>query len=239
MVKRILAAVSAVLLSVSAVALSSCGKSDSQTKEPESGADVFDMYSELDIPKGALSEPETSITVKENPTATITMKDGGKITVELYYNKAPNTVANFISLANSGYYDGLTFHRVINNFMIQGGDPDGNGTGGPDYTIAGEFAYNGIANNVSHTRGTISMARSSGYDTAGSQFFICQADSKYLDGQYAAFGKVTSGMSVVDEIAQSETDSKDKPVSDIVIKSITVDTHGVEFSEPVTKSVKK
>ena len=234
MTKKIIALLSAVIL---IFAFASCSKSDANddTKEPESGENTFDIYSTIDGPKGSLSEPETKIAVKENPTATIKMEDGGKIVVELYYDKAPNTVENFIFLANSGFYDGLIFHRVIKNFMIQGGDPKGVGTGGPGYTIKGEFAYNGTANNLSHTRGTISMARSSGYDTAGSQFFICQADSTYLDGQYAAFGRVTSGMDVVDKIADAQKDANDKPIKDIVIKSITVDTHGIEFAEPVTK----
>jgi len=167
----------------------------------------------------------------DDPVATITMADGGVITVELYPAAAPNTVANFIELANSGYYDGLTFHRVISGFMIQGGDPDGDGTGGPGYAIAGEFSENGVDNGLTHTRGVISMARSStGYDTAGSQFFIMHADGTYLDGQYAAFGEVTSGMDVVDEIASVEVDGNNKPLTDVVFESIRVDTKGVEYT---------
>ncbi len=165
----------------------------------------------------------------DDPVATITMEDGGVITVELYPAAAPNTVANFVELANSGFYDGLTFHRVISGFMIQGGDPDGNGSGGPGYSIKGEFSANGVDNQLTHSRGVISMARANGYDTAGSQFFIMHADATSLDGQYAAFGEVTTGMDVVDSIASVETDASDKPVADVVIKSITVDTKGVEY----------
>ena len=149
MTKKIIALLSAVIL---IFAFASCSKSDANddTKEPESGENTFDIYSTIDVPKGSLSEPETKIAVKENPTATIKMEDGGKIGVELYYDKAPNTVENFIFLANSGFYDGLIFHRVIKNFMIQGGDPKGVGTGGPDYKIIGELAYNATANDLIH-----------------------------------------------------------------------------------------
>ena len=158
-----------------------------------------------------------------DPVATITMEDGSKIIVELYPDMAPNTVQNFIELANSGYYDGLIFHRVISGFMIQGGDPNGNGTGGPGYSIKGEFASNGYtANTLSHERGVISMAHSTAYDSAGSQFFIMHADAAYLDGEYAAFGKVVSGMEVVDEIASVNTNSSNKPLTEQVIKSIRV-----------------
>lgn len=178
-------------------------------------------------------EPETTYTTG-NPVATIKVEDFGTITVELYYDKAPNTVRNFISLANKGFYDGLIFHRVIENFMIQGGDPEGTGMGGPDYSIEGEFSYNGVENDLSHVRGVISMARSQAYDSAGSQFFICHADSTYLDGQYAAFGMVIDGMDVVDKIAAVDTNSNDKPYTDVVIESITVNTNGVTYDEPVT-----
>ena len=165
----------------------------------------------------------------DDPVATITMADGGVIRVRLYPAAAPNTVANFVELANSGFYDGLTFHRVISGFMIQGGDPDGVGTGGPGYSIAGEFSANGVENNLSHTRGVISMARSSAFDSAGSQFFIMHADGTYLDGQYAAFGEVIDGMDAVDAIAAVQTGANDKPVEDVVIQSITVETNGVEY----------
>ena len=166
----------------------------------------------------------------QNPVATITMADGGVITVELYPDVAPNTVANFVELANSGFYDGLIFHRVIPGFMIQGGCPLGIGTGGPGYSIKGEFSQNGFENNLSHQRGVISMARAMDPNSAGSQFFIMHADADYLDGQYAAFGKVLEGMDVVDAIATTRTGANDKPVEDQTIESITVDTKGVEYT---------
>ena len=152
----------------------------------------------------------------------IEMENGGIIKLELYPDKAPITVDNFVSLVNEGFYDGLIFHRVIKGFMIQGGDPEGTGFGGSEKKIKGEFASNGVANDLSHTRGVISMARSKQKDSASSQFFIVQEDSTYLDGDYAAFGKVTEGMDVVDEIASVETDRYDKPLEDVVIKSIRV-----------------
>ena len=168
-----------------------------------------------------------------NPIVTITMETGDVIRLELYPSVAPISVANFVDLANSGFYDGLIFHRVINGFMIQGGDPNGDGTGGPGFTIKGEFTSNGVKNDLSHTRGVISMARkSSGPNTAGSQFFIVQTDSTYLDGEYAAFGKVLDeeSMAVVDKIAATNTDANDKPLSEWRIKSITVDTQGYTYT---------
>ena len=164
------------------------------------------------------------------PVATIEMADGGVMVLELYPDVAPNTVANFIELANSGFYDGLIFHRVIAGFMIQGGDPTGTGMGGPGYTIRGEFAANGFQNDLSHERGVISMARSSMPDSAGSQFFIMHADADYLDGNYAAFGRVIEGIEVVDAIASVSTGAGDRPLEDQVIRSITVDTRGVEYA---------
>ena len=152
----------------------------------------------------------------------IEMENGGIIKLELYPEAAPITVENFVKLANDGFYNGLIFHRVIKDFMIQGGDPEGTGMGGAKDKIKGEFSVNGWNNPISHTRGVISMARSRAYDSASSQFFICHADSTYLDGQYAAFGKVTEGMEVVDEIAGVATDKNDRPREDVVIKSITV-----------------
>lgn len=152
----------------------------------------------------------------------IEMENGGIIKLELYPEAAPITVENFVSLAKEGFYDGLIFHRVIKDFMIQGGDPEGTGMGGADTKIKGEFSKNGWDNPISHKRGVISMARSRAFDSASSQFFICHADSTYLDGQYAAFGKVIEGMEVVDEIAAVETDKNDRPVEDVKIKSITV-----------------
>lgn len=171
----------------------------------------------------------------DNPVATIEMSDGSLIKIELYLEAAQNTVSNFIYLANKGFYDGLTFHRVIPNFMIQGGDPKGDGTGGPDYSIAGEFKANGFENGLKHTRGVISMARAQSYDSAGSQFFIMVADVSSLDGQYAAFGKVTEGMDVVDRIVGVERDSNDKPLKAVVMKKVTVDTKGKTYSEPAKK----
>ena len=179
------------------------------------------------------TETQEDTTVdKTHPIATITMKDGGAIVMELFPEVAPESVKNFISLANSGFYDGLIFHRVILGFMIQGGDPLGKGTGGPGYAIKGEFAANGVQNDISHVRGVLSMARSSAYDSAGSQFFIVQTDSTYLDGNYAAFGRVTSGMDVVDAIARTTTDSKDKPYKDQVMETVRVETWGVDYGEP-------
>ena len=165
-----------------------------------------------------------------NPIVTITMADGAVMTGELYPEKAPNTVNNFISLANKGYYDGLIFHRVIPGFMIQGGDPQGTGMGGPGYTIKGEFARNGFRqNNLRHSRGVLSMARSMMPNSAGSQFFIMHANAPHLDGDYAAFGKVTEGMDVVDAIAQTPTGFQDRPVQTQRIKSATVETFGETY----------
>ena len=164
------------------------------------------------------------------PVATIEMMNGGIITLQLDPDMAPNTAANFIELANSGFYDGLIFHRVIEGFMIQGGDPTGTGMGGPGYAIKGEFTENGFENKLSHTRGVISMARSMNPDSAGSQFFIMHQDGNFLDGQYAAFGIVTDGMDVVDAIAATQTDANDRPVEDQVIKSIRVETYGETYA---------
>ncbi|MCD8371988.1 MAG: peptidylprolyl isomerase [Clostridia bacterium] len=168
------------------------------------------------------------------PVVTIQMQNGKKIVAELYPDKAPETVNNFVNLANSGFYDGLTFHRVIKGFMIQGGDPAGNGTGGPGYCIKGEFAINGCKNNdIKHSRGVLSMARRGyPYDSAGSQFFIMHENASYLDGQYAAFGKVTEGMDVVDEIAAVRTGINDKPVTPQVMAKVTVETFGQKYPEP-------
>ena len=167
------------------------------------------------------------------PIVPITMDDGGVITLELYPNIAPETVNNFVSLVNKGFYDGLSFHRIIPGFMIQGGDPLGNGTGGPGYSIKGEFKSNGFRNDLRHERGVISMARAMDPNSAGSQFFIMHADAPHLDGSYAAFGKVIDGMGVVDSIASVRTNMfNDAPVTPVVIKSITVDTKGEEFKEP-------
>ena len=168
-----------------------------------------------------------------NPIVTITMEDGRIMRGELYPEKAPNTVNNFIALANSGFYDGLIFHRVIPGFMIQGGCPDGTGMGGPGYCIKGEFAANGVPNDLRHTRGVLSMARAQDMDSAGSQFFIMHKDAPHLDGQYAAFGMVIDGMDVVDEIvSQPRNMMTNKPKKPQVMKSVTVDTQGVTYPEP-------
>ena len=162
----------------------------------------------------------------------ITMENGGTIRIELDKTAAPITVENFEKLAAKGFYDGLTFHRVIPGFMIQGGCPQGTGMGGPGYTIQGEFASNGVANPIRHTRGVISMARAQAPNSAGSQFFIMHADGDFLDGQYAAFGKVTEGMDVVDRIASVKTNFSDKPKEDQRMKKVTVETFGVDYPEP-------
>ena len=160
------------------------------------------------------------------------MEDGGVIRAELYPEVAPNTVKNFISLAGKGYYDGLVFHRVIKGFMIQGGCPNGNGMGGPGYSIKGEFSQNGFQNDLKHTAGVLSMARSMMPNSAGSQFFIMHKDAPHLDGAYAAFGMVIDGMDVVNKIAETRTDYSDRPLKEQKIKSMTVDTFGEAYDEP-------
>ena len=168
----------------------------------------------------------------QNPVVTIEMEDGGIIKAELYPETAPQSAYNFISLVKQGYYDGLIFHRVINGFMIQGGDPTGTGMGGPGYCIKGEFMQNGVANDLKHTEGVLSMARAMHPDSAGSQFFIMHKDAPYLDGQYAAFGKVIEGMDVVDRIATCATDFNDRPRAEQKMAKVTVDTFGEEYPEP-------
>lgn len=167
-----------------------------------------------------------------NPVVTITMENGDVMKAELYPEVAPNTVNNFISLVKKGYYDGLIFHRVIRGFMIQGGCPQGTGMGGPGYSIKGEFSQNGFKNDLKHTEGVLSMARSMMPNSAGSQFFIMHKDAPHLDGAYAAFGKVTEGIDVVNKIAEERTDYSDRPLKTQKIKSMTVDTFGVEYPEP-------
>ncbi len=167
-----------------------------------------------------------------NPIVTIEMENGGVIRMELYPEIAPNSVNNFLSLVNTGYYNGLIFHRVIKGFMIQGGCPQGNGMGGPGYCIPGEFASNGFKNDLKHARGVISMARASDPNSAGSQFFLMHEDAPHLDGQYAAFGKVTQGMDIVDAIACVRTGMNDKPMSPQIMKKLTADMGGVEYPEP-------
>lgn len=187
-----------------------------------------DKNSIKEVDNSRIEEPS------ELPIATIKVKDFGTINLELYPHKAPNTVKNFIELANSKFYDGLIFHRVIQGFMNQGGCPNGIGTGNPGYSIDGEFSENGYKNNdLKHTAGVISMARSNDPDSAGSQFFIMADDAPHLDGKYAGFGKVTEGLEVVEAINKVETDNSDKPINDIIIEEVRVDTKGVEYSEPI------
>ena len=170
----------------------------------------------------------------KNPIVTITMNDGGVIRAELYPEIAPNTVNNFISLIRHNFYDGVIFHRVIPGFMIQGGDPDGTGMGGPGYSIRGEFSGNGFRNDLRHTKGVLSMARTMFPDSAGSQFFIMHADAPHLDGQYAAFGKVIEGLDVVDRIAETPTDPMAKPLTEQKMNTVTVETFGIDYPEPET-----
>ena len=168
----------------------------------------------------------------QNPIVTFTMENGDMIKAELYPETAPISVNNFISLIQKNFYDGLIFHRVIKGFMIQGGDPEGTGMGGPGYSIKGEFAYNGVKNDLKHTAGVLSMARSMMPNSAGSQFFIMHKDAPHLDGQYAAFGKVIEGMENVNKIAETATDYSDRPLQDQKIKTVTVETFGVDYPEP-------
>ncbi len=170
--------------------------------------------------------------MSKNPIVSFTMENGKSFKAELYPEIAPNTVNNFISLVNKGYYNGLTFHRVIYGFMIQGGCPNGTGTGGPGYNIKGEFSSNGFENNLKHTEGVLSMARSMMPDSAGSQFFVMHKAAPHLDGQYAAFGKVIEGMETVNEIAECDTDFADKPLDPQVMKVVTVETFGESYPEP-------
>ncbi len=169
---------------------------------------------------------------KKNPIVTFEMEDGGVFKAELYPEIAPNTVKNFISLINHGFYDGVIFHRVIPGFMIQGGDPEGTGMGGPNYAIKGEFTSNGFKNDLKHERGVLSMARTMMPNSAGSQFFVMHKDSPHLDGEYAAFGKVIEGMEEVDKIASQKTNYADKPKEDQVMEKVTVETFGQTFDEP-------
>ena len=168
----------------------------------------------------------------KNPLAKIEFEDGSVLEIELYPDEAPNTVNNFIDLANHGFYDGLIFHRVIPGFMIQGGDPKGNGTGGPGYGIKGEFGANDFNNDLNHSHGVISMARAQDPDSAGSQFFIMTADAPHLDNEYAAFGKTVNGIEIVNRIVQVEKDGQDKPIEPQVMKKVFVDTYGETYDEP-------
>ena len=207
------------LLTVLSLVLAGCGTAKKDGNTAEETEKQVDYASE----------------VKEKPVVTITMANDEKIVIELEPSVAPNTVANFVSLVEEGYYDGLIFHRVIPGFMIQGGDPDGNGSGGPEYTIEGEFSSNGFENNLKHERGVISMARTQDPNSAGSQFFIMVEAAPNLDGEYAAFGKVIEGMETVDAIVAVERDNKDKPLEDQQMKTVEVDTKGFDYPEPIVQ----
>jgi len=209
---------------MSSLVLVGCGNTTSSNKEDSDTS-------------AAKSESNDTDSTKKNeylPVATITVDGYGVIEAELYPELAPNTVDNFIDLANKGFYNNLKFHRIIKDFMIQGGDPKGDGTGGPGYSIEGEFTSNGFANSLKHTKGVLSMARLQDPNSAGSQFFIMTKDASHLDGEYAAFGKVISGLDVLEKIENVKT-SDDKPKEDVVIKSIIVDTKGVTYKEPNKK----
>ena len=206
-------AISAVL-SISIVGCSN-SKSNEKVKEDNTKKQTEEKFDEKDLPE-----------------VTIKVKDYGTMKGVLYPNKAPNTVNNFIALANSGFYDNLTFHRVIKDFMIQGGDPEGTGMGGPGYSIKGEFSSNGFDNDLKHTEGVLSMARARDKDSGGSQFFIMTKDSPHLDADYASFGKITEGLDVLHKIEDVKTDSNDKPLNEVKIESIKVDTKGKEYKEP-------
>ena len=237
MSKKLILAIS--VLCLAALVFSACGKGGDNKETQPAGAVGGGDSEEATGDTGAKKADTGSVdNGGNNPVVTIEMENGGVIKVELYPDIAPNTVKSFISLANSGFYDGTIFHRVIPDFMIQGGDPNGNGTGGPGYTIPGEFTANGFQNDLSHTRGVISMGRRgnqfSGFDTAGCQFFICVADCDWLDGQYASFGKVIEGIDMADAIVSVDRDGNNKPLEDQVMKSVTVDTFGVDYGEPET-----
>lgn len=219
---------------LSMLLLSACGTKQSedlenkvgQAQQDEQNTEVNNSNNDIIVKTGLNKEGNS------NPLVTIEMENGDRIYVELYPDIAPNTVNNYISLIEKGYFDGLSFHRVIPNFMIQGGDPLGNGTGGPGYTIKGEFNNNDFENQLTHERGVISMARSLHPDSAGSQFFILVAEAPHLDGDYAAFGKVLYGMEAVDTIVNVPRDRNDMPIESQIMKSISVDTFGVSYPEP-------
>ncbi|AWB43591.1 peptidylprolyl isomerase [Paenibacillus sp. CAA11] len=227
------------------VLVSGCGNNNTSSKNAQNNKSASEGSNQAKN-NSAVSDPSKAsdntsdaepVRSEKDPIVTIEMENGKTIKVELYPDVAPNTVNNFISLVKKGFYDGLTFHRVVPGFMIQGGDPDGNGGGGPGYSIPGEFTTNGFKNDLSHTRGVISMARAQDPNSAGSQFFIMVADADSLNGQYAAFGKVVEGMKTVDEIVSVPTNgelAKNPPV----MKKVTVDTKGTEYKEP-TKTESK
>lgn len=215
-----------VCLSLILFTLTGCGSTTQNNASTSNTADT-PTNSNTPAPKN-----DGTASDAKNPIVTITMVSGEEIKVELYPNVAPNTVKNYISLVQKGFYNGTTFHRVIPQFMIQGGDPQGNGSGGPGYSIKGEFTENGFQNPLKHDRGVISMARTNAPDSAGSQFFIMVATAPSLDNKYAAFGKVVSGIETVDKIVSTPKDSNDKPLQSQVIKTVTVDTFGVGYGDP-------
>lgn len=217
------------LISILLLSLSSCGPKKSVDN---SAADKETKSSNAASNNDSGKATAPINTSGKNPIATIEMEDGAKIKIELYPNIAPNTVKNFISLAQKRFYDGLVFHRVIPDFMIQGGDPEGTGEGGPGYSIKGEFKANRFTNDLKHERGVISMARTDEPDTAGSQFFIMVASAPHLDGYYAAFGKVIEGMDEVDKIVKVQRNENDRPLNPPKMKHVTVDTFGVKYDEP-------
>lgn len=220
------------ILICSMIFLSACGSQEEDAGTDESQTETEEQQAE--VPEEDVSLETYYEDVEENPTVTITMENGGEIVLELYPHTAPNTVANFISLVEDGFYDGTIFHRVIPGFMIQGGDPEGSGMGGPGYAIRGEFEANDFDNDLSHERGVVSMARSQDSNSAGSQFFIMVDDAPHLDGEYAAFGRVIEGMDIVDEIVIVDRDPSDKPFEDQVMETVTVDTKGYDYPEPET-----
>jgi peptidyl-prolyl cis-trans isomerase B (cyclophilin B) len=220
------------IVTCSIIALVGCGAKEDTTKT-DSTAKTEEVKQKEETPE-LVSVPQTEVvgSTEKLPIATITVKDYGTMEVELYPNIAPNTVNNFISLAKKGYYNGITFHRIIDKFMVQGGDPQGNGAGGPGYSIKGEFSANKIENKLLHKVGVISMARSQDVNSAGSQFFIMTSDAPHLDGNYAGFGRVIKGLDVLTKLSKVKTGANDKPTKDVVIESITIDTKGVEYKEP-------
>jgi len=220
----------ALLMTVTSVFMVGCAQSSTDTTEetPASEEQAEDTENN-DTEKDMTGLPDPNL---DHPLVTMSIADYGDLVIELYPEVAPNTVNNFISLVNSGYYDGLTFHRIINGFMIQGGDPDGTGGGGPGYAIAGEFLSNGFENNLKHAPGVLSMARTNNPDSAGSQFFIMHKSSPHLDGAYAGFGQVIEGLDLVDEIAQVKTGLGDKPSTPVVMEKVTVDLNGYVAEEP-------
>lgn len=225
--RRTSIAVLAMLLVVLLI-VAGCGKRDNSGNNDASSAASQPAATNQE---GAAAT-STLDTSGDNPIVTIEMDSGKTIKIELYPKVAPNTVNNFISLVKKGFYDGTIFHRVIPGFMIQGGDPDGTGMGGPGYSIEGEFTNNGFKNDLKHSRGVISMARTNDPDSAGSQFFIMVKDSPFLDGQYASFGKVIEGIEVADEIVSTPTGAQDRPKTPQVMKKVTVDTRGADAPEP-------